>query len=870
MVPAPRSPVCAARSRSLLATGVRSEVQAGVSAEAPLPAWRVLEPVQDSNPGRSPGYGATATATATLAAVTTRTDGGSIQAAMSTFIPLAAIRRESAAAPVSETVRLRISGMHCASCVARVEQAMFAVPGVLAARVNLATQRAEADVVVAPSALEALAASLAAAIRSSGYDAFPVTSPVADDAEQKERASEEAVVRRRFMIAASFGAGVFVVAHIGMLAPALLPGTPWQQGLVQFVLALPVQFVAGWPFLRGLGRGIRRLQPDMDTLVGLGTLVAFSYSVFGLCAFSPFAAPGRGLPAGMPGMAGAGPDLYFDTSVTIVALILLGRMLESRARGGTSRAMRALLDLRPRTALRVVAEREESVPLDAVQAGDVLVVRPGERVPVDGRVLDGRSSVNRALVTGEALPVEVAAGAAVTGGTLNGTGAFRMRAEKVGADSMLMQVVAMVERAQTSKADVQRLADHIAAVFVPVVIGLAVLAFAVWWASGAGLSAALLKLVAVLIVACPCALGLATPTALVVATGRGAQLGILARDAGALERAERIDTVVFDKTGTLTLGALQLSDVVTASGVEPARLLAAAATAERRSEHPLALAVLRGARERGAEPRDSDDFGAVPGKGVYAMADGRAIAAGTSAMLEEFGASDGALAGERERLESTGRTVIAVAENGELLGLLGLADTLRPEAAAVVGELRAQGVQVWLLTGDHARTATAVAALAGIDPARVLAGVIPGEKAATIARLQAQGRRVAMVGDGLNDAPALARAHVGLAMASGTDVAMEASAFTLLSGDLGSVPTALRLSRRTLQVIRQNLFWAFAYNVVLIPVAAGALVPVFAPGGLWGPWLGWQGTLHPMLASLAMALSSVSVVTSSLRLRRFK
>ena len=788
---------------------------------------------------------------------------------MSTFIPLAAIRRESAAAPVSETVRLRISGMHCASCVARVEQAMFAVPGVLAARVNLATQRAEADVVVAPSALEALPASLAAAIRSSGYDAFPVTSPVADDAEQKERASEEAVVRRRFMIAAGFGAGVFVVAHIGMLAPALLPGTPWQQGLVQFALALPVQFVAGWPFLRGLGRGIRRLQPDMDTLVGLGTLVAFSYSVFGLCASSPFAAPGGRLPAGMPGMAGAGPDLYFDTSVTIVALILLGRMLESRARGGTSRAMRALLDLRPRTALRVVAEREESVPLDAVQAGDVLVVRPGERVPVDGRVLDGRSSVNRALVTGEALPVEIAAGDAVTGGTLNGTGAFRMRAEKVGADSMLMQVVAMVERAQTSKADVQRLADRIAAVFVPVVIGLAVLAFAVWWASGAGLPAALLKLVAVLIVACPCALGLATPTALVVATGRGAQLGILARDAGALERAERIDTVVFDKTGTLTLGALQLSDVVTAPGVEPARLLAAAATAERRSEHPLALAVLRGARERGVGPRDSDDFGAVPGKGVYAMADGRAIAAGTSAMLEDFGASDGALAGERERLESAGRTVIAVAENGELLGLLGLADTLRPEAAAVVGELRAQGVQVWLLTGDHARTATAVAALAGIDPARVLAGVIPGEKAATIERLQRQGRRVAMVGDGLNDAPALARAHVGLAMASGTDVAMEASAFTLLSGDLGSVPTALRLSRRTLQVIRQNLFWAFAYNVVLIPVAAGVLVPVFAPGGLWGPWLGWQGTLHPMLASLAMALSSVSVVTSSLRLRRF-
>jgi len=402
------------------------------------------------------------------------------------------------------------------------------------------------------------------------------------------------------------------------------------------------------------------------------------------------------------------------------------------------------------------------------------------------------------------------------------------------------------------------------------VIGIALLAFAVWWLAGAGLSAALLKLVAVLIVACPCALGLATPTALVVATGRGAQLGLLARDAGAIERAERVDTVVFDKTGTLTLGALQLTDVAATGGVSERRLLEAAATAETQSEHALALAIVRGARERGASPRASEDFGATPGRGVYAVAGGRAIAVGTAAMLEEFGVSEAPLAGERARLERAGRTVVAVAEGGELLGLLGLSDTVRAEAAGVVRSLAQRGLEVWLISGDNAEAAGAVAGAVGIERSRVMAGVLPSEKSTAIERLQREGKRVAMVGDGLNDAPALAQSDVGLAMASGTDVAMEASAFTLLRGDLTAVPDALRLARRTMQVIRQNLFWAFAYNVVLIPVAAGVLVPLLSPGGAIGPVLGWQGALHPMLASLAMALSSVSVVTSSLRLRSFE
>ncbi len=778
------------------------------------------------------------------------------------FVPLQSIRRESESPPdITETLRLRISGMHCASCVTRVEQALSGVDGVAAASANLATMRAEVQL-----SHPVEAASFAEAVRGAGYDAHVVTSPVADDAEERARAAEVNETKRRFLVAAIFAVPVMVLGHL-MLIPGAPAIDPQRSNLIQLLLASVVQWGAGWPFVRGAWRGLSRRAPDMDTLVGLGTLTAYGYSLVATLAPAWVADPHAA-------HAGAA-HTYFDTAVTIVTLILLGRLLEARAKAGASRAMRGLLDLRPRIARLLRAEGESvdlerETPLDAIRVGDELLVRPGERVPVDGVVVDGRSAVDRSMLTGEPIPVEVAPGSRVTGATLNTNGSFRLRAERVGAEAMLMQIVSAVERAQASKAKVQHLADRIASVFVPIVLVIALVAGIAWAMSGAGLAQSLLPVIAVLIVACPCALGLATPTALIVATGRGAELGLLARGAEALEAGEQIDTVVFDKTGTLTRGAPQITAVVPAAGVTEETVLRAAATAESRSEHPLALAVVRGARERGVEPAPLEDFGATPGLGVFALSAGRAIAVGSDAFVAEYGADPSVLAADRERLESEGRTVIAVCEQGAMLGLIALADTLRPEARAVVEALGADGRAVWMLTGDALAPARVMARAAGIAESHVLANVRPNEKRARIAQLRASGRRVAMVGDGLNDAPALAEADLGLAMASATDVAMQASGITLLRGDLTAVPDALALARRTLQVIRQNLFWAFLYNIVLIPVAAGVLVPLMRQGGPIGPLFGWQGGLHPMLASLAMALSSVSVVLSSLRLRRFR
>ncbi|MBI5710226.1 MAG: copper-translocating P-type ATPase [Candidatus Eisenbacteria bacterium] len=779
-----------------------------------------------------------------------------------TFIQLDRLRAPAAETPeapttsgaTGATLELQITGMHCASCVTRVEEALAAVPGVARASVNLATERA-AVALARPVDAERLAE----AVRAAGYGARAVSGPVADDAMERERAAELRLLQRRFLAAALLSVPVVLLGNFGM--PPLLRGIPMAaQDWIQLAFATPVQLWAGWPFVSGSLLAIRRRTADMNLLVGLGTLTAYLYSVAATVA--PDLVRG----------AGGEAHVYFDTAAVIVTLILLGRMLESRARASTSSAMRRLLDLRPRTARRVVDGVTAEVPLDQVQPGDVLLVRPGEKVPVDGVVLDGRSSVDASMLTGESLPVDVGAGDRVTGATLNQSGSFRMRAEHVGADSVLMQIVRLVQQAQGSKAEVARLADRVAAVFVPIVISIAIAAFVLWFDFGPAPrhTQALLKAVAVLIIACPCALGLATPTALIVGTGRGAELGVLIRGADALEAADGIATVVFDKTGTLTRGRPALTDVVPAAGVEEPRLLAVAASVEQRSEHPLAEAIVRGARERGVALAEPDDFSAVPGRGVVAVLQGRVVALGSPALLAEQGAALGTLDAERERLERAGRTVIAVAENGAALGLLAVADTIKPDAAATVAAMRRSGLEVWMITGDNARTAEAIAGEAGIGPDRVLSQVLPGEKSAKIAGLQQGGRRVAMVGDGINDAPALAQADLGIAMGGGTDIAMEASGITLVRGDLAGVPVALRLARRTMQVIRQNLFWAFIYNTLGIPVAAGVLYLFLRPGGPVGPLFGWQGTLHPMLASLAMALSSVSVVTSSLRLRGFR
>jgi Cu+-exporting ATPase len=753
-------------------------------------------------------------------------------------------------------LELRVVGMHCAACVARVEQALGSVPGVAEATVNLATERATLRL---DSAVEVEA--LVRAARSAGYEVRPLATVGEEDVERRERAAALASLTRRLGVAAALGLPVVVLGNFGMLPPLDAIGLE-TQNWIQLAFATPVQWWAGWPFVRGAWRAVVHRNADMDLLIGSGTLAAWLYSLVATVAPEAFRA------------LGIAPHAYFDTAVVIVVLILLGRRLEAGARAGASRAIRRLMELSPRTARRVTGEGAgvEEVPVAAVAVGDRLLVRPGEKVPVDGVVLDGRSTVDRSLLTGEPLPAEVGPGDRVTGATLNGAGAFRMRAERVGADSVLMQIVRLVQQAQGSKARVSRLADRVAAVFVPVVISIAIAAFVLWFDFGPEprLARALLASVSVMIIACPCALGLATPTALIAGTGRGAELGVLVRGAEAIERAERVEVVVFDKTGTLTHGRPEVTDLVPAAGVSEAALIEIAAALEARSEHPIATAVVRATRERDLAVRDPDDFAAVPGRGVVGVVEGRVAALGTPALMAEQGVDAGALDPARARLEEQGKTVFVVALDGAPLGLVAVGDRVKLDAAEAVSRLGCAGREIWMITGDNRRTAAAVARQVGIPEERVLAELLPQEKRAALERLQRGGRQVAMVGDGINDAPALAQADLGIAMAGGTDVAMEASGMTLVRADLGGVEVALRLARRTMQVIRQNLFWAFAYNVVGIPVAAGALYVLLRAGGPLGPVLGWEGTLHPMLASLAMAFSSVSVVTSSLRLRGFR
>jgi Cu+-exporting ATPase len=669
-----------------------------------------------------------------------------------------------------------------------------------------------------------------------------------------EEENEELVdMSRRFWIAVALALPVFVLAMLADLAPGLLPGALSMRIVqwIEFVLATPVVLWCGWPFLVRGWRSVRTWNLNMFTLIGLGVAVAWTYSVVGLLFPHLF-------PRTMQ-MEGGLVHVYFEAAAVITALVLLGQVLELRARSRTNAAIKMLLSLAPKTARIVRAGgAEEDVPLEEVQPGDILRVRPGEKVPVDGTVVEGESNVDESMVTGEPVPVAKSAGAKLIGATVNGTGSLLMRAERVGSDTMLAQIVAMVAEAQRSRAPIQKLADVVASYFVPAVVAAAVLAFIAWWVWGPEprLAHAIVNAVAVLIIACPCALGLATPIAVMVGTGRGATAGVLIKNAEALEIMEKVDFLVIDKTGTLTEGKPRLVSVLAREGFAEEEVLRLAAGLERASEHPLAEAIVSGAAERGVEPAKTSAFTSVTGKGVRGDVDGHAVAVGNVALLEDMGIAPGDLTQQADRRRAEGETVMLVAIDGKAAGSIGVADPIKASTPEAIRDLHAEGIRIEMLTGDSRATAEAVARTLGID--QVHAEVLPDQKARFVKQLQAEGHVVAMAGDGINDAPTLAQAQVGIAMGTGTDVAMESAGITLIKGDLRGIVRARRLSRATMRSIRQNLFFAFVYNTIGVPIAAGVLYPFF---GL---------LLSPMIAAAAMSFSSVSVISNSLRLRRVK
>ncbi|WP_246777272.1 heavy metal translocating P-type ATPase [Microvirga sp. VF16] len=761
-------------------------------------------------------------------------------------VSLAVAIRNVGYEPIEDTVDLQISGMTCASCVGRVEKALRTVPGVLDATVNLATERASVRTLGGSN----MSGALIAAVKTTGYEAEPARSGAEQaDRERAAREAELSSLRRSVILAAiatlpllvfEMGSHLFEGVH-HFLAGNIGDDTV---GILSFLLATLVQFgpglrfyIKGWPaLLRGA--------PDMNSLVMLGTTAAYGYSVV-----STFAS----------GILPEGTDYsYYEAGAVIITLILLGRWFEARAKGSTSEAIRRLMTLQAKTARILRDGQEVDVGIEAVRPGDIVVVRPGDKVPVDGEVTEGASYVDESMITGEPVPAQKALGASVVGGTINKTGAFRFRATKVGADTLLAQIVRTVEEAQGSKLPIQALVDRVTTWFVPAVIGVAGLTFLAWLVFGPSpaLTYALISAVAVLIIACPCAMGLATPTSIMVGTGKAAEMGVLFRRGEALQALKDATIVALDKTGTLTKGRPELTDIAAAPGFAEADVLRLVAAVETRSEHPVAEAIVAAARRRGLDLPAPSAFEAEPGFGVRAEVEGRRVDVGADRLMRQIGLDVAAFAAVATRLADEGKTPLYAAIDGQLAAVIAVADPIKATTPAAIDALHRVGTRVVMITGDNRRTAKAIARQLGID--EVVAEVLPTDKADVVKRLQAGGSaRVAFVGDGINDAPALAQADVGLAIGTGTDIAIESADVVLMSGDLRNVPNAIALSQSTIRNIKQNLLWAFGYNVVLIPVAAGALYPSF---GI---------LMSPIFAGLAMAFSSVSVLMNALRLRRF-
>ncbi len=730
-----------------------------------------------------------------------------------------------------------IKGMHCASCVVLIERSLKKVAGVKNATVNLATEKAT----VFYDSNKVSDDHLASAVANVGYQALINEDVRTADEEQKEKQKELKDLRTKVIVSIVLGVLILWGSFPGLMntAPMIL-----QNFWVQLLLATPVQFWAGWSFYRATVSALRHRTANMDTLVAIGTTVAYVYSAF--VTALPHVVKSVGIE----------PFPYFDVAAIIIGLILLGRYFEAKAKAGTSEAIKKLIGLQAKTARVIRDGKEIDLPINEVEIGDVIRVRPGEKIPVDGIIVDGESSIDESMVTGESIPTDKTKDDTVVGATMNKTGSFTFKAMKVGQETMLAQIIKLVQEAQGSKAPIQRLADLVSSYFVPIVIMLAIATFVVWYDFGPApvITFALLNMVAVLIIACPCAMGLATPTAIMVGTGKGAEHGILIRDAESLETAHKIKVIIFDKTGTLTKGKPEVTDILTVGALGKDEALMLAASLEKGSEHSLAESIVNEAENKNLQLSKVEKFQAIPGSGVEGIVTGKRVVLGNRRLMEKEQISLSTTQGDIEKLEREGKTVMMLAVDGSLTALIAVADTLKETAIEGVRQLQKFGIEVAMITGDNIRTANAIAQKVGIT--RVLAEVLPDQKEAEVRKIQAEGKIVAMVGDGINDAPALAAADVGIAMGSGTDVAIEAADITLINKDLKSVAAAIVLSKKTMKTIRMNLVWAFGYNVILIPVAMGALYPFF------------HLLLNPIFASVAMATSSVSVVLNSLLLKR--